>query len=411
MSSIKHTAFLQTARHFCIWAVLFVTIWIVYTCKDTRTESDYIPINPIVTHFSGVGFAGSETCAACHLAIYETHVETAHFNTSALADTNTVKGNFTAGKNTFNIGNIFKVTMTASDSMLTQTVHQIDKNLLLFEAKIDVAFGSGAKGQSYLTWKDDRLFQLQASYFSPTQSWINSPGYIDYINHLRPVGARCMECHTTYAENIESGKIKNTYNKKQIIYGVDCERCHGPLAKHVGFHSSNPKVTQAKFIINNESLSRQQRLDACALCHSGSRAKSKQNPFSFMTGDKLSEFSETDYNEEDEINLDVHGNQYGLLSNSKCFKETETMDCTTCHDPHKNERGNTDAFNLKCINCHAKASIECKEDEIMLTASNNNCIKCHMPLLPSKSMQIQINNDTIPVQVRTHLIAVYDENP
>lgn len=406
---LKQANVLPRAFNLFFWGICLLLVVCLYNCKQGVDESDYIPITPVATHFNGQGYAGSESCAACHIDIYKTHVETAHYNTSTLADTSTVKGSFAAGKNTFNIGKLFKFRMIATDSGLYQQAHQIDNNQLISNSKIDMVIGSGVKGQSYLTWEDDKLFQIEGSYFTPTQSWVNSPGYLDYISPMRPINVRCMECHTTYSENVQAFRTKNVYNKRQIIYGVDCERCHGPSAKHVGFHSSNPEVAQAKFIVQNNELSRQQRLDACALCHSGSRAKSKQIPFSFMTGDKLSDFSETDYKEGEEINLDVHGNQYGLLSSSKCFKETKTMDCSTCHNPHKKERGNTDAFNLKCIGCHSKALIECKEDKTTLMASNSNCIECHMPLSPSKSMQIQVDGDTIPVQVRTHLIDIYNE--
>ena len=51
--------------------------------------------------------------------------------------------------------------------------------------------------------------------------------------------------------------------------GVDCEKCHGPAARHVEFQTQNPKETIAKFIINPAGFSRQQSLDMCALCHGG----------------------------------------------------------------------------------------------------------------------------------------------
>lgn len=407
MKKSGEAVFSKSIRPYVLLSFLFALIWVVYACKQTKTESDYIPIESIAVHANGEGFAGSESCAACHSDIYKTHVETAHYNTSTVADSMSIKGSFADGQNGFTLGDSYKFTMIANDSAFIEQAHNLKKNQLISESRIDMVFGSGTKGQSYLTWNEDKLFQLQASYFAPTESWVNSPGYSNRISSKRPIQSRCMECHTTYAENTQAFSVKNLYKREQLIYGIDCERCHGPSAKHVGFHISNPEVVKPKFMLQSNKLSRQQRLDACALCHSGIRGQSKQLPFSFITGDKLSEFSTTDYKEGDEIDLDVHGNQYGLLTSSECFKQTETMDCATCHNPHKNERGNTAAFNQKCIGCHAKTSIACAEEKSMLAANDNNCIQCHMPLSPSKAMRVQVGSDTIPVMVRTHLIDVY----
>lgn len=46
-------------------------------------------------------FAGSATCVSCHKAIYDSHINTAHFLTSAVADEKNIRGSFETGKNTF----------------------------------------------------------------------------------------------------------------------------------------------------------------------------------------------------------------------------------------------------------------------------------------------------------------------
>jgi len=42
---------------------------------------------------------------------------------------------------------------------------------------------------------------------------------------------------------------------------------------------------------------------------------------------------------------------------------------------------------------------------------NNNCIDCHMPMLPSQAITLTIDNskNNVPDMVRTHRIAVYPE--
>jgi hypothetical protein len=43
--------------------------------------------------------------------------------------------------------------------------------------RIDVVIGSGVRGQSYLYWHADQLYELPVSYWSDDSRWINSPGY------------------------------------------------------------------------------------------------------------------------------------------------------------------------------------------------------------------------------------------
>jgi len=377
----------------------------LFTCKDCGIASDYYLITPAAAHNNGKAFAGGKSCIPCHNSIYDTHSNTAHYKTSAVANASNIKGSFEPGKNSFILNNRTQFTLTATDSGFYQRANFLHNQLELFNIPIDLVFGSGTKGQSYLNWEGDKLFQLQTSYFTPADCWTTSPG-LENLRTRRPIMPRCFECHSTFAKNLGPNRQTNQYSKKEIILGIDCERCHGPAAKHVGYQQKNPTAKTAKYILKYSELSRQQRLDACALCHSGAGRKALSPPFSFLAGDDLSKFYLPN---EEEIGktLDVHGNQYGLLASSSCFKNSNQMDCTTCHNPHKNQRGNAKNFNTKCIACHAQSQLSCEQDIKSTPLSMQNCIACHMPLIPSKSMVIQLDSVKTAVKVRTHLIDVY----
>ncbi len=61
--------------------------------------------------------------------------------------------------------------------------------------------GSGVRGQSYLYWHGDQLYELPVSYWSDGSRWINSPGYKNgTMNFSRAAIPRCLECHATYIE-------------------------------------------------------------------------------------------------------------------------------------------------------------------------------------------------------------------
>jgi hypothetical protein len=291
-------------------------------------------------------------------------------------------------------------------------------------AAIDIVIGSGRKGQSYLYWNDEMLFQLPVSYFTPLDCWCNSPGYtIDSPLYNRRVPAQCLECHATNARTVfrNNTAYGDFFDKRQMMYGIDCEKCHGPGAQHVDFHTANPGESIGRYIVNTGRLTRQQKLDACALCHSGSRIPLKP-AFSFRAGDTLNQFSQVKYNPANGSTLDVHGNQYGLLTSSKCFMNAQ-MDCGSCHNVHVNEAGNVKLFSQRCMNCHNTSTHDTCTVKATPGGSGpggrsigmvlaDNCIDCHMPALPSQRIILALSNvantgKSVNNLVRTHHIAIY----
>lgn len=157
-------------------------------------------------------------------------------------------------------------------------------------------------------------------------------------------------------------------------------------------------------------MARQQRLDGCALCHSGFRKEIKP-PFTFTIGDTLDNYSLPIYSPDSASTLDVHGNQYGLLTASKCFRMSQ-LDCSSCHNVHVNEGNNLALYSQRCITCHAGV----QHSGFNLTPGkktifSTNCIDCHMPLLPSKKIVLSVGNsqDSVSYFVRTHKVAIYRE--
>jgi len=350
----------------------------------------------------GNAFASAAACQSCHQDIYNDTRHTAHFLTSSLPDAAHIKGSFAYGKNRFAYSDKMEVVMNHFGNKFYQTAY-VDGVTTQKEA-FGMVIGSGRMGQTYLYWSGDHLFQLPISYFTPINDWANSPGYaISYIRFNRPVPANCIECHGTYAAAQVMPDNSTVYNKQKIIYGVDCERCHGPGAAHVAYHAAHPADKVAQYIVNTAHLDRQLKLDACALCHSGIRDP-LQPPFSYQVGQPLNAYStERPSNGE----LDVHGNQYGLLTASKCFQLSQ-MDCGSCHDVHKDEAKNARLFSQRCLNCHAKKDTCSFRPENGLVLSDN-CIDCHMPAKASAKITFKMaaGKAAIPDLVRTHRVGIY----
>lgn len=262
-----------------------------------------------IKNAQGRAYAGTESCRSCHQAVFDSFNTTMHHLASGPASKDYIKGSFKEDSNTFYFEDGQKVVMEEQSEGLFQTAYTNGQKIR--SQRFDVVIGSGKRGQTYLYWRGGQLFQLPVSYLKIAHNWMNSPGFsMNTIYFDREIGGRCMECHTTYAkERLDFG-----YVRKDIIYGIDCERCHGPAGDHVDFHTNNPDEKLGKFIVNTALLGRQQQLDACAICHSGVM-KSMTNAFSFQTGDTLSKYFIRNYSGIDSFNLDVHANQYGLLTN------------------------------------------------------------------------------------------------
>jgi Cytochrome c554 and c-prime len=360
----------------------------------------------------GQAYAGSPACASCHKNIYDSFIHTAHWLDSRPASARSIRGSFDHSRNRFDYRSSLTVLMENRDSSFYETAYRDGRP---YRSELfGVVIGSGRKGQSYLYWQGERLLQLPISYFTPTDGWCNSPGYApDSPFFDRRVPASCMECHATNARTVFRGNREygDFFDKRQLVYGIDCEKCHGPGARHVEFHTEHPGETVGVYIINAGRLTRQQQLDACALCHSGSRFPLKP-AFGFRVGDKLNDFSEAKYHEENSASLDVHGNQYGLLAASRCFAGSQ-LTCSTCHNPHADEAGNAKLFSRRCMGCHNGALHKtCAITPGSGLVLSDNCIDCHMPALPSQKIVLGLSHtaDTgrsISTTVRTHRIAVY----
>ncbi len=393
-------------KNICFFIFLLIPLSTLLTQCFNKEKAD--PRDPV--------YAGSDKCIKCHQDVYNSYIHTAHFQSSRFADVNSIHGSFLKGKNTVDLNHRVKVVMEKRKDGLYQVAYLDGKQL---EAhRFDITFG-GVKAETYLYWKGKQIFELPMSYFSALHSWTNSPGYAgDNADFGRPILRRCFECHSSYIKEIPQPGVdlqnrKVEFDPQSLIMRIDCERCHGPGTNHVNFHTAFPEEKKARYIVKFSDLTRAQKLDACAVCHGSGKDVFMRSSFVFKMGDTLSKFKEPHFLTENPnpATLDVHGNQNGLLGFSKCFLMSN-MDCTTCHDVHKNQSTNLALYSQKCMNCHNEANHNfCKMAPKLGAAMKNNCIDCHMPLKPSSIISVAASHGEkqVPYLVRTHRIAIYPE--
>ncbi len=343
------------------------------------------------------------SCQPCHQQLVATFTQTGHFNTSADATAQSIKGRFSQGSNVLRTkarGVYFE--MDARNGTWYETA--VDSTLGRSRTEqIDLVIGSGRRGQTYLYWRSGLLFELPVSYLTGPQRWINSPGYPDgQIDFGRVIVPQCLDCHST-SFTLNADRRVARYSGEYRL-GISCDKCHGDGREHVRYQTSHPADTSAQYILNPASFSRDRKVDNCALCHSGARDP-KQPPFSYRPGAVLDEYLVPPSPGKGAV-PDVHGNQVGLLQSSKCFRSSPDMSCSTCHDIHRPEH-DLAGFARKCLACHETAHhpMAAEIGDRLMTL----CVDCHMPSRKSRAIEINTPTRRFALYYRSHAIGIYPE--
>lgn len=351
------------------------------------------------------GYVGTEACRACHQQEGVGYTGSAHQLASSEPSKTSLKGNFLPGHNVLRTSNRYlSFAMEQKGEYFVQTA-VIDlplSDILSRSERIDIVVGSGRKGQTYLSWKEDRLVELPVSFWSETNRWINSPGYTDGLpNFDKAVLPRCLECHASYLQ--PAPPPANRFTRDVVDLGLSCETCHGPGAAHVALHQSSkpPSHGEPQAILNPASFSRSGQMSLCSLCHAGPGVPLRP-AFTFKPGEDIRRYL-TLSTQTDAQNLDVHGSQVQLLESSRCF-QAGTMTCSTCHNVHRIQR-DAAAFKQSCLSCHKPEA--CSRTRIATDHDDGDCIACHMPLQQTNQIVFDDAGSAVKPRIRTHRIAIY----
>ncbi len=107
--------------------------------------------------------------------------------------------------------------------------------------------------------------------------------------------------------------------------------------------------------------------------------------------------------EEFEVNYLVAGASGGEMKvvghvdqmhHSRCYRETESLTCTTCHDPHAPARDRA-GYAAVCRECHADES--CRLSGSERQRAGNDCLTCHMPQVPTEITHIAFTHHRIGI--------------
>jgi predicted CXXCH cytochrome family protein len=257
------------------------------------------------------------------------------------------------------------------------------------ESRIDYVMGSGNHVRTYLHRTDrGALIELPLAWYSENGGqWAMNPGHDrDYALPPRTVAYECMFCHNAYPK-IPSGHDEpgsEPLYEGALPEGIGCERCHGDGANHMRAAQTGASADAIrKAIVNPARLSRDRQMEVCMQCHlettslqlPHSIVKYGRAPFSYQPGEPLGNFmiffdhaAGSPYRNDFEIAHSAY-----RLRKSRCFLESKTMTCLTCHNPHDIPRGEeaTQHYNNVCNQCHQSLPAH--------HTKATDCVSCHMP--------------------------------
>ncbi len=187
-------------------------------CGDTKQPEQ--PATSGIETASG-DYVGDSACQACHAEVFEAWAETTHgsFIKDATKNPDAIAGDLS--------GNYPK--------MLNFTADDIQYVLLSKAGYLDVQELVGKKGTFGVPADDYPV--LWGSWNMTENEWIVE---VEAIGEGTPWLSTCAGCHVT---GLKVPTEKNPEVARSFSgFGISCEQCHGPGAKHIEAPAQNPMV-------------------------------------------------------------------------------------------------------------------------------------------------------------------------
>jgi tetratricopeptide (TPR) repeat protein len=367
-----------------------------------------IPADLAATASVDPGFVGWQVCQECHARRVEEFQQTRHFHALRFAAQVDFPRGFRPTENVFEpprspVRFEFRL-QPAGAALLAAAVR--DPSARPTTSPIEFVYGAGAgTDEVYFTRRGDGLYELPTVWLNHQGCWSSSQFDPHGTGDLsRPVTPQCLECHNTWVD-YHRGSLNQYGPLEAHLVGVTCERCHGPADTHVRHHRASPDDKLAAAIVRPKMLSRERQMDLCAQCHTNS-VRYRRPPFSFRAGESLDDSFRVLEMRHPE--LDRVANQTRYLKESRCYQQSETLTCTTCHDPHrKPSAADGGSVAQACLKCHQPH--DCAARGRSPEGVRDDCIGCHMPQRKKIQVNFETANEVIefPAARFEHRIAIY----
>lgn len=253
--------------------------------------------------------------------------------------------------------------------------------------KVERVIGHNPLRQFLVAGVGGRLHATEACWDPHKNEWFNVYGEEDrkpgewghWTGRGMVWNTMCAGCHNTRVRK-NYDEATDSFHTAMAHPTVSCESCHGPMKDHATWQAANPGVKPDP---TAKKLSRDQTLDACAMCH----ARRTELTGDFKPGDDF--FDHHHLATVDHSNIFYPDGQiwdedyeFGPFMASRMYHAG--VRCVDCHDPHSGKRilpGNS-----LCMRCHTpggfpNAPIIVPEAHTFhgVGSTGSECVNCHMP--------------------------------
>ncbi|HWB12533.1 MAG TPA: cytochrome c3 family protein [Pirellulales bacterium] len=376
-----------------------VCLWQTAGRRYTSSEEPLSASTGALKTASAAEYVGMAKCAGCHAEQVRGYRQSAH--SLALADIDAAVEPPDAQFYHEASGRTYTVYRQGDQFRHREAIFDDDGEIAAADYPVRYLIGSGRHSRSYLVEIDGFLCESPLTWYASRQSWGVSPGY-DRFNPRgfeRAAEGGCLFCHV--------GRVANAaqdYQRLQIVeQPIGCERCHGPASLHVARQQARldrpPIADGAPDIINPADLPRDVSEAVCAQCHLNTDAQALvrgTDLSDYRPGMALTEFC-VNYRRDDadsQMKVVGHVEQMHL---SRCYQASQTLTCTTCHDPHAPTElaQQRPQFIRACLSCHDVQSCGLALDDRLQRSSGNDCVTCHMPQVETEIPHIAFTRHRI----------------
>ena len=363
------------------------------------------------------GYADPASCGGCHVdlaASYRSVAMAQSFRRVAPDDLALDDGH---GNRVVNAASGFIYEIRRDEGRLIQRRFERDRAgraVRVFEREATFVMGSGRHARTFVRLAPTgEMTELPVTWYQQEKAWAMSPGYDrpDQPDFFRTVTYSCLFCHDAYpaVPRGTDSPVAPQLFPQELPAGIDCQRCHGPGARHVRLARSPaaPFAEVRASIVNPARLTPERRMDICMECHLESTSVGSwsgllvfgRGVFSFRPGEDLAGYiRHFDHPREAGLGgkFEIAGQAYRLRQ-ATCFKASGgRLTCTTCHDPHRRPENPGAYFSSKCLGCHRREQCTPGAHAAAQGRLASDCVSCHMP--PRRT------EDAVHIVMTDHLI-------